>query len=307
MGDQSRRKSVGKLARAAQATYTGTTAKQQWMVELMTHAIPDVVLAGLEPELERRVRTELSARYTIHSVASIDAVDSTRDIKRIIVMAHAVAGKSRPEGLCRHTRERFPECAMLVLCRDGADLTGLADLGLVEAAGMCAAPGEILLRISGLIEQLAGQFPAHDIPAGEPCPEMLEPRAFVRRAHAEADRVRRYGGALALLAIAASEDAIVVAEQTCLETLRESDVVGRVAPDIMGVLLPETGVAIAVEVARRVRDAYGSANSGSSNGNAIRFAVTSISVFDEDHGIEGAVDAACAALAGEPADGVRVL
>jgi len=271
----------------------------------MTHAIPEVILTGLAEDLERDLRAELSARYPLHSAASMDALAHDPRQKRILVLSLPVRGKARPEGLCRHVREQFPNDAVLVLCSKGADLRGLADLGLVEAAARSAAPGEILLRVSGLAEQLEGQLSTRGAEDEEGHPDLLDGNAFLRRAHAEADRIRRHGGTLALLAITASGDAIPKAEQMCLATLRESDVIGHVSAEVIAVLLPETGADIAVEVAGRVRDAYGTGSA--TNGNTIRFAVTAISVFDEDHGIVGAMDAACSALAGEPADGVRVL
>jgi diguanylate cyclase len=92
-------------------------------------------------------------------------------------------------------------------------------------------------------------------------------RYFLDRLDEEIKRVRRYGGELALAILdvdhfkkindtyghAAGDDALRVLTSTIEDSLRDTDLVGRLGGEEFGVMLPGTGLSGALEVAERIR------------------------------------------------------
>ena len=111
---------------------------------------------------------------------------------------------------------------------------------------------------------------------------------FMRLAEQELARTVRYGGDLSNFMVDVdhfkkindthghkSGDLVLKKfAELCLETLRGMDIIGRVGGEEFAVLLPETGVEQALEVAERLREKLASASVATEGGLAIRFTVS---------------------------------
>ena len=107
-------------------------------------------------------------------------------------------------------------------------------------------------------------------------------RRFIEIAEAELVRSRRYDAPLSLLMLdidhfkevndahghRAGDRVLQQLARTCLEVLRNVDVVGRVGGEEFAILLPETALPGAVDVAERLREAVAMAKVAARGGRA---------------------------------------
>lgn len=111
---------------------------------------------------------------------------------------------------------------------------------------------------------------------------------FMEQAELELSRAARYGKALSLFMLdidffkqindthghKAGDQVLMKLAEVCRETLREIDVIGRVGGEEFAIILPETDINAAMEVAERLRAALAAAKVPLQNGLPITFTVS---------------------------------
>ncbi|MGB0127971.1 MAG: CHASE domain-containing protein [Rhodocyclaceae bacterium] len=137
-------------------------------------------------------------------------------------------------------------------------------------------------------------------------------RHFLELAEAEINRAVRYGSALSVLMIdidffkavndtyghAAGDQVLCRLTDICRAGLRETDPIGRMGGEEFAVLLPETDLAGAYDVAERLRGAIAATSVNQAEGLALRFTVSIgvASFVDRDASVGGLLRAADDAL-----------
>jgi diguanylate cyclase (GGDEF)-like protein/PAS domain S-box-containing protein len=165
-----------------------------------------------------------------------DLLDAVRDIREIEVNMHSAQGRAFTAELAAIQMDYDGEPAILVSLND------ISQRKRLEAELFIQANTDALTNISNR-------------------------RHFMVQAEQELRRARRFGRDLSVMMIdldhfknvndtyghAAGDTVLETVVKTALESLRQSDVMGRLGGEEFGVLLPETDLHSALEVAERLR------------------------------------------------------
>ena len=125
----------------------------------------------------------------------------------------------------------------------------------------------VLSSFIDITEQKATEARLKELASVDPLTGVANLRYFMERAQYDLARIWRYGGALSLMLLdvdhfkrvndsfghAAGDQVLRGMAAVCRETLRDSDLVGRIGGEEFAIVLPETPVDGAVGVAERIR------------------------------------------------------
>lgn len=229
----------------------------------------DARLADVPEELRALVdRGEISG--TFHAASRTDGVERLVSYRKVEgYPLHITVGRASQEYL-GHWRRDMGVVAVLA-----AALFAVA----IGATLMVDRAWRRQRRVARLLE-----LQAHtDVLTG-----LANRRRFFEVAEAEISRSRRYETPLSLLMLdidhfkevndahghRAGDRVLQQLARTCLEVLRTVDVVGRVGGEEFAILLPETTLEGAVEVAERLREAVGRAEVAREEGVPLRITVS---------------------------------
>jgi len=207
---------------------------------------------------------------TFRAISRVDGVDRTYSYRRLGgYPLHITVGRSASEHL-GHWRRDMGIVAILA---------GVLFLVTIAATAMIHRAWRRQRRVARLLEMQAHT----DALTG-----LANRRHFFEMAEAELLRTRRYDAPLSLLMIdidhfkemndthghRAGDRVLQNLARTCLEVLRNVDVAGRVGGEEFAVLLPETELAGAMEVAERLREAVEKSAVDREEGRALRITVS---------------------------------
>lgn len=243
--------------------------------EPSTPELKALYYGGSDP-LNQQVTNYIAKARAVHDMAS----DDTRmraALAPLFAAAREPLLSSLNEVVSEHERTSRSRLKMLQWMQNASLAVVLLTL-LAEAMGIFRP---MVGRISSYTKKLI------TIATTDPLTGALNRRSFTERALAELARGRRYGRPTSFLMIDADRfksindtyghaggDAVLQALSSCLgQTLRPSDVFGRLGGEEFGVVLPETGLDGAIQVAERIRVKLASLVV-TSNSAAIRFTVS---------------------------------
>ncbi len=217
--------------------------------------------ASVPPEM-RRLVTAGEITGTFQAASSVDGIERLYSYRRVAGHPlHITVGRASSEYL-GHWR------------RDMGLVAALAVVLFAMAIGITVVTDRAWRRLQRAAFQLEKQ--AHtDALTG-----LANRRHFFEKAEAELQRARRYDAPLALLMLdidhfkdvndahghRAGDRVLQALARTCREVLRSVDVVGRVGGEEFAILLPETPVADAADVAGRLRAAVAATRIGREEG-----------------------------------------
>jgi diguanylate cyclase (GGDEF)-like protein len=207
---------------------------------------------------------------TFHERSSVDGVERTYSYRRVAgYPMHITVGRSTEEYL-GHWRRDMGVVALLaaVLFTVTIGATVMVDRAWRRQRRVAA-----LLERQAHTDELTG---------------LANRLRFFEMAEAELARARRYDAALSVLMLdidhfkevndvhghRAGDRVLQQLARTCLEVLRNVDVVGRVGGEEFAILLPETALEGAVEVAERLREAVACAEVTRAEGVPLRITVS---------------------------------
>lgn len=198
------------------------------------------------------------------------------------------------------TPEPRDECRMLAVRQTGATYRGEEEtFRCKDGAILPVSVSASVIAREGEINSIVVAF--HDITLRKQLELELERRAqtdaltglsnrrhFYELAESELSRSRRYSAPMAVLMLDldyfklindthghhAGDEVLKSFSQTCLETLREIDVVARIGGEEFAVLMPETSAEQGLEVAERLRLALAESEVVVERGERLRFTVS---------------------------------
>ncbi|MGE5505693.1 MAG: diguanylate cyclase [Actinomycetota bacterium] len=155
---------------------------------------------------------------------------------------------------------------------DGAQRTVLLAKCAVEAE-TGSSGGGIIGVLTDITERKQMESDLHRLATTDPLTGAANRRQFIHLAMQEIERSLRYGSALSMIMIdidhfkhindafghSVGDEALIAVVAACRASLREVDVVGRMGGEEFAVLLPETALPGALEVAERLRRAISAA------------------------------------------------
>ncbi|NEU13065.1 diguanylate cyclase [Methylobacterium sp. BTF04] len=277
MGDADARRDLGETIDRFSAAHARlmTGDETLGLPEPSTPELKALYFGGADP-LNEQVKSYIAKARAVRDMASDDP-----HIHAALAPLFAAAREPLLSGLDRvvseHERTSRSRLKMLQWLQNASLVVVLLTL-LAEAVGIFRP---MVGRISNYTKKLI------TIATTDPLTGALNRRSFTERALAELARGRRYDRPTSMLMIDADRfksvndtyghaggDAVLQALTSSLgQTLRPSDVFGRLGGEEFGVILPETGLDDAAHVAERIRAELASLVVGS-NGGSIRFTVS---------------------------------
>jgi diguanylate cyclase (GGDEF)-like protein len=266
---------VERLARmlaAAEAGRNGTIDLRGADLEVIARHPPltDGSDAAGAPQALRDLvaKGEISASFKAHSAS--DGVEGVYSYRKVAdYPLHVTVGRSTDEYLA-HWRRDMGVAALL---------TGILFAVTIGATIAVDRAWRHQRQVTHLLEEQAHT----DVLTG-----LSNRRRFFEMAEAELTRARRYGTALSLLMLdidhfktvndmhghRAGDRVLQQLARTCREVLRAVDIVGRVGGEEFAILLPETALPGAVEVAERLLVAVARASVARDEGVPLRITVS---------------------------------
>jgi len=222
------------------------------------------------PEALRELVAKGEVSGTFHATSPLDGVERLMSYRKVAgYPLHVTVGRSTAEYL-GHWRRDMGVVALL-----SSVLFGVT----IAATVMVDHAWRRQRNLTRVLEQQAHT----DALTG-----LANRRRFIEIAEAELVRARRYDTPLSLLMLdidrfkevndahghRAGDRVLQQLARTCLEVLRNVDVVGRVGGEEFAILLPETTLQGAVDVAERLREAIGLAKVTREEGVPLRITVS---------------------------------
>jgi len=225
--------------------------------------------AGASPAvLERIRRGEISGTY--HAKSPVDGVERLYSYRRVPgYPLHITVGRATSE----YFRHWWRDMAVVGLLASVLTIVAVGSAVMIHRAWGAQRRVANVLETQAHTDSLTG---------------LANRRRFFEVGEAELARARRYGTPLSVLMLdidhfkavndahghSAGDRVLQQLSRTCLEVMRTVDVVGRVGGEEFAILLPETALEGAVEVAERLRVAVAKSAVTRDEGAPIRYTVS---------------------------------
>lgn len=235
----------------------------------MTPSVCPILTIGTPPPAGHAVAAALAARpeLPLHAVGDpAEAAAAAAGVQPGLVLAWG----EDVAAVRRALASLHPAPLLLALdVPDAATAAAAIEAGATDALRVDATPAEAAARLDLLLGLAEAQRARAVRDGSDPLTGALDRRAFLGRLVEEVERARRYNHTLSLLVvdvdglksinathgIGTGDTVLRAVAAGCVDVLRETDLLGRLGDDEMGVLLPSTDGGGALALAERLRAA----------------------------------------------------